>query len=186
MREVRHIACLIFMLLSSCTRGKNEVIWRGEGGRSRVYLERVTDTLYTLNLTCHADDKHTIWRLPYPVYRFDHGDLWGDETPEIVVGVIKATRFDSIVRKRLFIYRIADGTYIRPLWLGSRVSQPLEDFAVDRSCHPAHIRTIEKERSGAYLVAEYKWRGFGLRFVRYLAREQALKDADDLLHKRDR
>ena len=72
--------------------------------------------------------------------------------PEIIVGVIKPTRFDPKPDKRLFIYRIADEAYIRPLWLGSRVAQPLEDFRVIREHTPVLIRTMERERSGKYLI----------------------------------
>lgn len=64
------------------------------------------------------------------------------EFPEIIVGVIKPTRFDPKPDKRLFIYRIADEAYIRPLWLGSRVAQPLEDFRIIREETPTRIRTL--------------------------------------------
>ena len=94
--------------------------------------------------------------------------------PEIIVGVIKPTRFDPKPDKRLFIYRIADEAYIRPLWLGSRVAQPLEDFRVIREHTPVLIRTVERERSGKFLIAEYAWRGFCLDFKEYLKRKHSI------------
>ena len=100
---------------------------------------------------------------------------------EIIVGVIKPTRFDPKPDKRLFIYRIADEAYIRPLWLGSRVAQPLEDFRIIREETPTRIRTLERERSGNFLVAEYIWRGFGLDFKRYLKREVKKQEAIHIL-----
>lgn len=85
--------------------------------------------------------------------------------------------------KRLFIYRIADEAYIRPLWLGSRVAQPLEDFRVIREHTSVLIRTMERERSGKYLIAEYAWRGFGLDFKGYLKRETEEKEAKRILER---
>ena len=101
--------------------------------------------------------------------------------PEIIVGVIKPTRFDPKPDKRLFIYRIADEAYIRPLWLGSRVAQPLENFKVIREHTPVLIRTMERERSGKFLIAEYAWGGFGLDFKEYLKRETEEKEAKRIL-----
>ena len=88
---------------------------------------------------CIRDSSHSVWKLPYPVYQFDYGDVTGDGMPEIIVWVIKPTRFDPKPDKRLFIYRIADEAYIRPLWLGSRVAQPLEDFRVIREHTPVSV-----------------------------------------------
>ena len=105
----------------------------------------------------------------------------GKANAEIIVGVIKPTRFDPKPDKRLFIYRIADEAYIRPLWLGSRVAQPLEDFRIIREETPTRIRTLERERSGNFLVAEYIWRGFGLDFKRYLKREVKKQEAIHIL-----
>ncbi len=122
--------------------------------------------------------KNTIldeWKLPYPVYNFEIGDADNDGQDDIWVGVIKETRFDKNLRKRLFLFKIIEGK-IRPLWLGSRMSKPLVDFS------PAYlidsldkkkciIRTIEKERNGNFLVANYQWRKFGIEFINYKIRE---------------
>ena len=109
------------------------------------------------------------WELSYPVFHFECADINADGTDDILAGVIKATRFDSICRKRIFIFKLFDG-YVRPLWMGSRVSQPLEDFKVIQSKPINLIRTIELEENGNFLVAEYKWKGFGLTFVKYIVR----------------
>lgn len=115
------------------------------------------------------------WKLNYPVYHFECADINGDGSDDILVGVIKPSRFDSVSRKRIFIFKLFDG-YIRPLWLGSRVSQPLEDFKVIRSQPLNLIRTIEYEENGNFLVAEYKWKGFGLTFVKYIIRNSKLEE----------
>ena len=41
---------------------------------------------------------------------------------------------------------------------------------------PVLIRTMERERSGKFLIAEYAWRGFGLDFKGYLKRETEEKE----------
>nr|WP_319399506.1 hypothetical protein [uncultured Carboxylicivirga sp.] len=120
------------------------------------------------------------WELPYPVYQFQIGDINNDEVDDIMVGVIKTTRFDSTMSKRLFIFQNYEG-YVRPLWLGSRLGHPLVDFTYTRIDEGSRIRSIEQEQSGNYLVAEYRWRSFGLDFTKYLKREVDIEEAKKLL-----
>ncbi|MDO4789977.1 MAG: nuclear receptor-binding factor 2 [Porphyromonas sp.] len=179
-RTIRMVLPLfvIVLLFASCNGRVNRVSWREGHGRSQVYLEKITESNYKLHMV-NSDGERSSWELPYPVYRFDYGNIWGDSTPEIVVGVEKSTRFDPVVRRRLFVYRIADNRYIRPLWLGSRMGYPLYDFRVDRSCTPARVRTVEQKASESFLVSEYEWRGFGLKFVSHIEqdirKEQAMR-----------
>jgi hypothetical protein len=74
------------------------------------------------------------------------------------------------------------------LWLGSRMSKPLVDF------EPAYlvdslnnkkciIRTIEQEKSGKFLVANYQWRKFGIEFINYEIRESDSLMARNFLEK---
>ena len=128
-----------------------------------------------------GDSLVSTWPLPYPVYHFECADIDGDGIIDIAVGVEKATRFDTLVRKRLFLFKLVDG-YIRPLWLGSRLPQPLVGFTLDRETVPALVRTIEQEQDGSFLVAEYRWKGFGLGFIRYIGRELTGEKAGMLLH----
>lgn len=167
-------------LFCSCRKDANRFEWEVDGRHLEVSLNKECDSLYIIHL--HTDrPSHSTWNLPYPVYQFDYGDITGNGIPEIIAGVIKPTRFDPKPDKRLFIYRIADETYVRPLWLGSRVAQPLEDFRIIREETPARIRTMEREHSGNYLIAEYMWRGFGLDFKRYLKREMKRPEAMRIL-----
>lgn len=166
-------------------------LW-GCTANDKAFHWEYADTEYACALLTENDSAHAIrlttdrpssdeWDLPYPVYRFDYGDVTGDGLPEVAVGVIKPTRFFPTPDKRLFLYQVTDGIYIRPLWLGSRVGQPLEDFRLVRTEHPSVVRTMEKEKDGTFLVAEYRWKGFGLSFLRYKGKELSRKDAVRLL-----
>lgn len=172
----------VLLLVFSCKK-ENAFTVRHKGKTLEVSLEKINDTLYHIVLT--VDDKeHSKWPLEYPVYRFDYGDVTGNGMVDIAVGVIKPTRYFPTPDKRLFLFRITDDYYIRPLWLGSRVAQPLEDFRLTNEAGGCLIRTIEKEKSGQYLAARYRWKGFGLEFIDYLEREVPLSKAKKQLTKK--
>lgn len=155
------IACL----LAGCTQEsspEDEYIQ----GPFRIRLEHRSDTLYMLFLDVDKVTCDSI-ELPYPVYRFDCGDLTGDSVPEVCVGVIKPTRYWP-EGKRLFIYHLFRGRYIRPLWLGSRVGNPLIDFKVCRDSVPACIHTKECGPDSTVIRNEYYLYGFGLQFRKQL------------------
>ena len=76
--------------------------------QSNFTLRKVNDSLYYLN----------DWRLPYPVYQFQTGDVDGDGNEDAMVGVIKSTRFYPEKARRLFIFKLVNGK-ARALWLGS-------------------------------------------------------------------
>lgn len=120
------------------------------------------------------------WRLPYPVYQFQTGDIDGDGTTDAMVGVIKRTRFHPERARRLFIFKQA-GTRaaaqpsrrlrVRPLWLGSRLGGILEDFrylAPTSGDSIARIRALESTTDSLYVVSDYRWGGFGLTFDRFI------------------
>jgi hypothetical protein len=173
------IILLIIFGFLSCNEDRNSFRLQSEDKDLKIVLEKKADTLSILKLYVN-DSLNSSWPLKYPVYQFDHGDIAGSGTV-IAVGVIKSTRFDPKTDKRLFLFKITEDYYIRPLWLGSRVGQPLEDFKIMNTHTPALIRTIEKEQNGTFLVAEYKWHGFGLEFIHYIRREIPLKEAERLL-----
>lgn len=172
---------IIIFIFLSCNKDKNSFSLQSGDKELKIVLEKNSDTLSLLKLYVN-DSLNSTWPLKYPVYQFDYGDVTGNGTA-IAVGVIKSTRFDPKVDKRLFLFKITDDFYIRPLWLGSRVGQPLEDFKLINSHTPGLIRTIEKEQDGTFLVAEYKWHGFGLKFINYIRREITLKEAQSILNK---
>lgn len=118
-------------------------------------LRKANDSLFWLNE----------WRLPYPVYQFQTGDVDGDGRTDAMVGVIKATRFYPEKGRRLFIFKQVNGK-VRPLWLGSKLGGILQDFRfVD-----GRIRSLETTTDGQYAVAEYKWGGFGMAFDHFVVK----------------
>lgn len=158
-------------------------------GRSQEYeLRKENDSLYWLGVK--GGSKSDEWRLAHPVYRFQTGDVDGDGREDAMVGVIKKTRFYPM-GKRLFIFKQIDGTNpkgeackkVRPMWLGSKLGGILEDF---RFVAPAEgdslgrIRALESTTDSLYVVSDYKWSGFGMKFERFVIKgvdkETALKN----------
>ncbi len=143
-------------------------------------LRKEHDSLYWLN----------DWRLPYPVYQFQTGDVDGDGSEDAMVGVIKGTRFYPEKARRLFIFKQIDGhkptgeacKKARPLWLGSKLGGILEDFrfipanttdtanASDSANNDRRgiIRALESTTDSLYVVSDYVWSGFGMKFDHYI------------------
>jgi len=177
------IVILIFSCFVSACHEKNKTFNTTiKDDRISVLLEQYFDSLSVLKLFVN-DSLNSTWELKYPVYQINFGDVNNDSIPEIIVGTIKATRYDPKIDKRLFIFKITDDYYIRPLWMGSRVSQPLVDFSLKEQYPISKIRTIEREQDGTYLVAEYRWRGFGLDFVEYIHHHISIDRAKQELNK---
>ena len=118
-------------------------------------LRKEHDSLYWLN----------DWRLPYPVYQFQTGDVDGNGSQDALVGVIKNTRFHRENGRRLFIFKQVNG-HVRPLWLGSKLGGILQDFRYVNG----RIRSLETTTDSLYVVAEYRWGGFGMTFERFLVK----------------
>ena len=152
-------------------------------GRSQVFeLRKENDSLYWLGVK--GGSKSDEWRLAHPVYQFQTGDVDGDGSEDAMVGVIKKTRYYPMGR-RLFIFKQIDGSkrkLVRPMWLGSKLGGILEDF---RYVAPAEgdslgrIRALESTTDSLYVVSDYKWSSFGMKFERFVIKgvdkETALK-----------
>ena len=116
-------------------------------------LKKEHDSLYWLN----------DWRLPYPVYQFQTGDVDGDGSEDAMVGVIKGTSFYPEKARRLFIFKQVNGK-ARPMWMGSKLGGILEDFRY----HDGKIRALESTTDSLYVVSDYVWSGFGMKFDRFI------------------
>lgn len=147
---------------------------RCEAQDATFRLDTISDTLHVLRI---GDGEG--WKLPFPVYRMETGDVDGDGSVDAIVGVVKPTRYDPLVRRRVFVFKNYHGL-VRPLWLGSRMGQPIVDFHFITASQ--RIRVVETERNGTSLVAEYRWRGFGMEFVRYLRRGCSEEEARNLMN----
>ena len=142
------------------------------GAKSQAFeLRKENDSLYWLGVK--GGSKSDEWRLAHPVYQFQTGDVDGDGSEDAMVGVIKKTRYYPMGR-RLFIFKQIDGStrkLVRPIWLGSKLGGILEDF---RFVAPAEgdsigrIRALESTTDSLYVVSDYKWSGFGMKFERFI------------------
>ena len=125
-------------------------------------LKKENDSLYWLN----------DWRLPYPIYQFQTGDIDGDGLEDAIVGVVKSTRFYSEKARRIFIFKQVNGK-ARPMWLGSKLGGILQDFRyID-----GKIRALESTTDSLYVVSDYRWSGFGMAFDHYILKGVNLKTA---------
>lgn len=154
----------ITLLVASCAQKSGEICRTDFG---RVVVVDADDSLATILHIADTGDTLSDWRLHHPVYHYDYGDVNGDGLPEIVVGVIKKTRYWRDEDKRLFIFKLFDGQLIRPLWLGSRLGCPIVTFRIERDSMPARI--ISTEQCGDSVVrAMYRIKGFGPKFECYV------------------
>ena len=106
---------------------------------------------------------HNDFRLPYPVYQFQTGDIDGDGIEDAMVGVIKSTRYYPEKARRLFIFKQINKK-ARPMWMGSKLGGILEDFRYT----DGKIRALESTTDSLYVVSDYKWSGFGMAFDHHI------------------
>jgi hypothetical protein len=125
---------------------------------------------YRLTFKSRQTEREQNLHIPFPVYRFDVGDVNNDGNTDILLGVSKTTHFDPVVRRRLFVYRTGAGG-LQPLWLGSRVCLALVDFRCIRHRAMTMVMTIEQEQDGQYCNGLYKWHDFGFELVQFINRE---------------
>jgi hypothetical protein len=103
----------------ACNQKNPNFVFRNGDERTILSLIKENDSIYSLKAEIFGGDSlisSDVRRLDYPVYQFDCEDVNGDGIPEIAVGVIKTTRYDPVCRKRLFIFKLYEGRYIRQLW----------------------------------------------------------------------
>jgi hypothetical protein len=106
-----------------------------------------------------------------PLYRVAQGDVDNDGQPDLLLGPVKATRFDSSVQRRLFVYRLAAGQ-LEPRWLGTRLMYRLLYFkAIKNRLGRTEVLTIEQQPNGHYCLGRYYWQGFGLVLNKFMARD---------------
>ena len=162
-------AVVLCLTLVGCDQERSYT-YQSDGKECRIKLETMNDSTWEVQHFI-GDSLTDVWALRDSVYQFDCGDLTGDGRPEILVGVIRATRYRPEPDKRLFIFKLYKGRKIRPLWLGSRVGLPLIDFKVERDSIPAMVHTWERDTDGTTVEVLYRHQGFGLKYVKTLSKE---------------
>ncbi len=183
-----YIFVLLLLMMMSCRQQDfaiSSFAFEFNGRNLIVSLERVNDTLSIIKTHSSKPgmpEEESLWPLPYPVFRFDCADITGDKIPEIAVGVIKPTHFDPQPKKRLFLFKLFDSTFVRPLWLGSQLSHPLVDFKLKEGSNGYFIRSMEEEENGHFLLVDYTWKSFAPEWKNYVKRDLDKETAEILLY----
>ncbi len=120
----------------------------------------------TLLNTKTQESESIFWE--YPIFKLRLMDINHDGSIDVCMGTVKATHFDSVTRRRLFLFR-RDDNNLRPLWLGSRLCHTFMDFEpFFEASAPPRITTWELNQKHEQLRGVYEWGSFGLILVRYL------------------
>jgi poly-gamma-glutamate synthesis protein (capsule biosynthesis protein) len=130
-----------------------------------VVKQKKALAMYEFSFSDAKTGKKSYYNLRYPLYRFALGDVNEDGKTNIFIGVVKTTKFDPMVKKRLFIFQIHDGI-IKPLWLGSRLEFPVCDFTVFNENKNIFVKTLEKNYEELYCISIYDYGNFGLKQIR--------------------
>ena len=90
------------------------------------------------------------------------GDIADDDQNEISIKVFKSTKFHKVEAERPFFYKLSSGN-LEPVWLGSRLSRPFEDFILmdPDDDDKDEIIAIEVLEDGSKILAKYDWKSFG-------------------------
>jgi len=88
------------------------------------------------------------------------GDVNGDGAAEVALCVYKTTKFHPDMAKRPFFFDLVGGNLI-PVWLGSRLSRPFDDYIDDAD----EIVSVERLEDGRRVLAAYAWKGFGFEML---------------------
>ena len=95
-------------------------------------------------------------------WAIDIAEFDGDSLPEVVVGVYKRSRFDPMLRNRLFVFDWTPNGALFPKWLGSRLGCAFVDFAVVTGPDGLdRLLTQERRTRDSANVRGYVWNGFG-------------------------
>ncbi len=132
-------------------------------------------------LVCDASSEEDAGRLGYiPPEKIRHridlagikplkvqlGDINGDGLNEVSVCVYKTAKFHPEMAKRPFFFDLKEGNLI-PIWLGSRLSRPFDDYILSDLDGDGYdeIIAVEQLENGGRLIAVYGWKGFGFELL---------------------
>jgi hypothetical protein len=94
------------------------------------------------------------------------GDVNGDGINEVAICVYKTAKFHPVMAMRPFFFDLVEGCLI-PVWLGSRLSRPFDDYIlydIDKDGID-EIISAEQLENGGRVLAVYNWEGFGFEML---------------------
>lgn len=99
-------------------------------------------------------------------WKVQTSDVDGDGRKEIALGVYKESYFHPVMAKRPFLY-LWNREDIVPMWRGSRLSRPFDDYIFydlddDKT---DELIAIERLQDGKSVINAYKWAGFGFESI---------------------
>ena len=187
---IPYITCLIFMMIAviplGCERVEDRLDQSSITVDSLTYqfgdtyyhfrLDSLDKELYQLRMHEEGPELNRVstLTLPYPVYQLQAGDLDRDNCLDLFLGVIKPCRYDSVSRKRLFIYTLEQG-HTRSKWMGTYLANDLLDFHILETTDSTRILTLERD-SVMFYRGIYAWGSFGPRLVSYFSGGQYEKE----------
>lgn len=139
-----------------------------DGDDELVVMDSVNENLILFEIEARDDELlfEEIYRKDFSEigpWMVEAGDVDGDGTVEIFVGVNKRTEFYEDIRNRPFYYSW-DGQRLQKKWTGSYFSEKdLIDVKFADLFESGRDETIalEKDSQGKYVVSIYGWLGFG-------------------------
>lgn len=95
-------------------------------------------------------------------WRLQTADVDGDGIQDISITMYKKTKFHPVMANRPFLYSWKEGR-IAPLWRGSRLSRPFDDYVFSDLNRDGRDELIANEQleSGERVLQAYHWKGFG-------------------------
>ena len=128
--------------------------------------ESAGDDLHSLGYIPADKIRHSIDLTGIMPMKVQIGDIDGDGINEVAICVYKTAKFHEVMAKRPFFFDLVEGNLI-PVWLGSRLSRPFDDYILyDINADDYdEIISIELLENGSRVVTAYIWKGFGFEII---------------------
>jgi len=88
------------------------------------------------------------------------GDVDNNGSEDILVGLSKKVKFDSLYKKRINIFSFHNDN-LQPLWLGTKFIYDIVSFDVITLNGMNYLNTIEIDPDGRFYNGVYEWNDFG-------------------------
>ncbi len=156
--ESEVISCCI----SDIDGDSNEELLAIEGDGKGLYGQKLVMLSYDNGFNKHYEREFKELN-PWKVQTCD---VDGDLRIEIALGVYKEASFHPVMAKRPFLYHWDKGDIV-PMWRGSRLSRPFEDYIFFdiNADGKDEIIAIERLQDGKALINAYSWAGFGFESI---------------------